>query len=62
MGQRTYQDPILELANRTDLGSVLDLAPTEEEARTVLEAEDEFEAEERAASIAGNLRRMGHAL
>jgi hypothetical protein len=62
--QRTYSDPVIELAIRCGGPErVLDFADTTaDEAETMLEVLDEVEAEERAASIAGNLRRMGHTL
>lgn len=60
--QRTYTDSVLELATRTDFGTVYDLATTDEEAEAVLEAIAEVESEQQAASIADRLRRMGHTL
>lgn len=57
-----FSDPILELASRTDLGDVLELAPTDEEARALLEVIREVGAEEEAGRIAGRLREQGHVL
>jgi hypothetical protein len=57
---RSFTDPVLELAARTDLAGVLDLAPTDQEARDVLEAMAEAEAEQRTGAILGRLRREGH--
>lgn len=65
MTQRTFDDPVLELAMRTGDGpeSVLDFAGTSsEEAEIVLGVLDEVEAEERAASITSRMRAMGHTL
>lgn len=57
-----FGDAVLELARRTDLGDVLELAPTDEEARVLLEVMDEVEAEEQASDIVATLRQQGHAL
>lgn len=57
-----FSDSVLELARRTDLGGVLELAPTDEEARVLLEVMDELQAEEKAGDIATTLRQQGHTL
>ena len=61
-----FSDPILELTRRCgdDVGYAFELASemTEAEARQVLEAIDETEAEQRASDIVDRLRRQGHAL
>jgi hypothetical protein len=65
MTQRTYEDPILELATRFGDGpeGVLDLADvTDIEAETVLAVLDEADREEKAAAMTGRLRAMGHVL
>ena len=63
--ERIYDDAVLELARRLDddddpVGT-FELASemSDEEAELVLAVLDEVEAEERAASIAGDLRRGG---
>jgi hypothetical protein len=61
-GDYGFGDPVLELARRTDLGGVLELAPTDEEAATLLGVLAEVEAEEQAGSIAERLRADGHTL
>jgi len=65
MTQRTFDDPVLELAMRLGDGpeGVLDLADvTDDEAEAVLTTLDEVEAEQRAAGIVDTLRRQGHTL
>ena len=66
MAQRTYQDPVIELARRLHGDHperVLDFADvTTEEAETVLDVLDEVEAEENAAGIATRMRAAGHLL
>jgi hypothetical protein len=65
MTQRAFDDPVLELAMRSGDGpeGVLDLADvTDDEAEIVLAVLDEVEGEEKAASITGRLRAMGHVL
>jgi hypothetical protein len=61
-----FTDPVLELARRCrsddgDVGYVFDLASEvdDEQARLVLEAIDETEAEMRASSLARDLRAAG---
>ena len=65
MTQRTYEDPILELATR--LGDPLDTISlagevSPEDAEIAIGVLDEVEAEERAAGIVDTLRRQGHTL
>jgi hypothetical protein len=62
MTQRTYEDPILELATRLgDPLSTIELAGevSPEDAEIVLSVLDEVEAEERAAGILATWRRQG---
>jgi hypothetical protein len=62
MTQRTFDDPVLELAMRFGHGpeGVLEFAgTTAEEAETVLEVLDEVEAEERAADWLATFRLQG---
>ncbi|MGH3191739.1 MAG: hypothetical protein ACRDPY_28305 [Streptosporangiaceae bacterium] len=66
MASECFTDPVLELTRRCggDVGNfddVLEFAGdmTSAEAATVLEVLDELEAEERAAGLAGDLRRAG---
>jgi hypothetical protein len=61
-GDYGFGDSVLELARRTDLGGVLELAPTDDEAATLLEALDEVAADEKAQKIEARMRRMGHTL
>jgi hypothetical protein len=65
MKQRTFDDPVLELAMRFGDGpeAVLDLADvTDADAEIALGVLDEVEAEEQAASIVATLRGQGHTL
>jgi hypothetical protein len=65
MDDERFTDPVLELASRCGdyPGNVLEFADTTaEEARQVLEALDEVEAEMAASDIASRLRRQGHTL
>ncbi len=65
MAQRTFEDPVLELATRLGGGpeGVLDFADTtDEEAEIVLGVLDEVEAEEQARGIVSRLRQQGHTL
>lgn len=65
MTQRTFDDPVIELATRLGHGpeGVLDLADvTDAEAEIVLDALDEVEADEEVARIEATLRQMGQIL
>jgi hypothetical protein len=62
MNDYGFGDAVLELARRTDLGDALELAPSDEEARVLLEVMDELQAEEKADDIAATLRQQGHTL
>jgi hypothetical protein len=65
MTQRTFDDPVLELAMRSGDGpeGVLDLADvTDDEAEIVLAVLDEVEADEKADRIVATLRQQGHTL
>jgi len=65
MTQRTYDDPILELSNRlgdpiNSIGLTADMTP--QECELAIEALDEADAEEEAASYARRMRAMGYGL
>lgn len=65
MTQRTYEDPILELATRLgDPLSTIELAGevSPEDAELAIQVLDEVEAEEQAVGIVATLRRQGHTL
>jgi hypothetical protein len=57
-----FGDPVLELARRTDLGGVLELAPTDDEAATLLEVLADVDASEQVGDIAARMKQMGHVL
>ena len=60
MAERGFQDPILELSRRMGVGTVLDMAVSDDEAETVLEVLDEVDAEQKARAMLKQIRQMGH--